>query len=143
MDNAVEKDAESSSKDFRIDCSTTRGLQNIMNTVGKYVAEMSDSVVELPEEKEAFTRRFLGIFKSSLQENVTVNGLPWIPDKHALSSHEKEEEEHNQKEVLVSRLCKSISDVGQKRKTFPPQGRKVLAMKHQHALENLLGIMTF
>ncbi|GFY73898.1 uncharacterized protein TNIN_63881 [Trichonephila inaurata madagascariensis] len=121
--------------DDRIECSNSRHLDKILAVAINHVTKLADS--HLTEGKSHFISRFTEVFKNTIQENVTVNGLPWVANKETLSTDEKEEQKQETKDALLSKLSNALENTAHKRKHTPKQCSRVYSMQLKHERQNL------
>ncbi|XP_015910353.1 uncharacterized protein [Parasteatoda tepidariorum] len=122
--------------DYRIACSNSRSLDLITQTVTSHFTQFANSL-DLGEELSQFTSRGLEIFKDTIQENVTVNCLPYVGDKNLLSVADSEVLTNETKEALLSNLSKKVQDVCAKRKRFPKEYSRIYKMRLHHECHNV------
>ncbi|GFR10426.1 uncharacterized protein TNCT_85451 [Trichonephila clavata] len=121
--------------DDRIECSDSRHLDKILEVAIHHVTQLANS--HLTEGKSQFISRFTEVFKNTVQENVTVNGLPWVIKKETLSTDEKKEQKQETKDALLSKLSDTLENTAHKRKHTPKQCSRVYSMQLKHERQNL------
>ncbi|GFT05209.1 uncharacterized protein NPIL_33021 [Nephila pilipes] len=121
--------------DDRIECSNSRHLDNILDVAVRHVTVLAES--HLTESKNQFISRFKEVFKNTIEENVTVNGLPWVINKDNLSIDEKQEQNQETADALLSKLSNTLENTAHKRKHFPKQCCRVYSKQLMCERQNL------
>ncbi|CAL1295145.1 unnamed protein product [Larinioides sclopetarius] len=104
-------------EDVLVDCVNGHALDKIYEVAVRHVTELAES--HLKEDKQRFISRFSEVFKNVIQENVTVNGLPWIINEEKLTPDEKQEQTQETTDALLSKLSKTVEKVASKRRSVP------------------------
>ncbi|GFU97724.1 uncharacterized protein TNCV_2531972 [Trichonephila clavipes] len=138
--------------DDRIACYNSRHLDKMLDVTVAHVKQLADCHLT-ENSKSQFVSRFTefehieekglvhlvktAVFKNTIQENVTVNGLPWVINEEFLSTDEKEEQKQETKDAQLSKLSSALQNTAHKRKHIPKQCSRMYSMQLKHERQNL------
>ncbi|GFU97723.1 uncharacterized protein TNCV_2531971 [Trichonephila clavipes] len=122
--------------DDRIACYNSRHLDKMLDVTVAHVKQLADCHLT-ENSKSQFVSRFTEVFKNTIQENVTVNGLPWVINEEFLSTDEKEEQKQETKDAQLSKLSSALQNTAHKRKHIPKQCSRMYSMQLKHERQNL------
>lgn len=122
--------------DCRINCTNSEHLRNILDITMKNVSELANAS-NLKDQRSEFIKQFSDVYRNVLQENIVVNGFPWVVDKNKLTSPEKEDHKHMVDDAVLNQLSTTVASVAHKRKICPQQCCRMLNLKIKHEIQNL------